>query len=129
MLIPCDGTQSAEDYAGLVSWLRDAVTADPAPLLDRLRGRMVNLATDGRYERAGDARRRLHTVASVLSASRRTARLADVDELIATRDQADGREVVLVRHGRRASSRPGATLGHRGRPPPGAPRGGRGAGP
>jgi DNA polymerase III subunit epsilon len=107
---PCDGTQPPDDYARLV----DAVEAafdDPVKLLERLRTRMLAYATEGRFERAGEVRARLHTVGRTLSTVRRRDALATADELVLTRPDSDGTEVVVVRRGRFAgSTRVGGTL-------------------
>ncbi|MBW3657681.1 MAG: DEDD exonuclease domain-containing protein [Actinobacteria bacterium] len=108
---PCDGTQSVDDYAAVVAAFRDIAEHDPAALLAHLRGRMDALAAAGRYERARDARTRLHTTAGILRTARRTGSLAAVPELVARRRDGDADEVVVVRHGRLAASvrvRPGA---------------------
>jgi DNA polymerase-3 subunit epsilon len=101
---PCDGTQSAEAYAAVVDRFRRVVEEDPGALLEELRERMDTLAGDGRYERARDARARLHTTAAILSTARRTAALAAVPELVARRRDGEDDEVVLVRHGRLAAT-------------------------
>ena len=101
---PCDGTQSVAAYGEVAARVRRALTDDPAPLLAAVRTRMDELAARARYERAGSARRRLHTLATVLATSRRVAALAGVAELCAAREVDGGDEVVLVRHGRLVAS-------------------------
>ncbi len=101
---PCDGTQSVEAYAAVADRFRALVDEDPAPILDLLRDRMAALAGEGRYERAGEARGRLHTTATVLAGARRTARLAAVRELVVARTDGAEREVAVVRHGRLAAT-------------------------
>lgn len=101
---PCDGSQSTADYGALVDRFRSMLDDDPAPLLALLRERMAALAHEGRYERATDARRRLHTAATVLVTARRVARLAAVPELVVDRALGHDHEVVLIRYGRLAAS-------------------------
>ncbi|MTV26222.1 DEDD exonuclease domain-containing protein [Nitriliruptoraceae bacterium ZYF776] len=100
---PCDGSQDAETYGEVVARLHAALD-DPAYLLGPLRGRMLELAGAGRFERAGELRRRLHTLARVLGDVRRLEALASVPELIAARRDGDEVEVVVVRGGRLAAS-------------------------
>jgi DNA polymerase III subunit epsilon len=100
---PCDGTQRPEDYAQLVDAVELAFD-DPARLLDRLRSRMLAYATEGRFERAGEVRARLHSVGRTLAGVRRREALAAADELVLTRPDGDGTEVVVVRRGRLAGT-------------------------
>jgi DNA polymerase III subunit epsilon len=107
---PCDGTQSEAGYAEVVARLH-AVLDDPAHLVAPLRGRMLEVAEDGRFERATELRRRLHVVARTLEEHRRLAALADVDHLVAARrcggrsaDDPPRLEVVVVRAGRLAGT-------------------------
>ncbi len=101
---PCDGSQTADEYAAVASNLRSALVEDPTPLLAATRARMADVATDERYERAMRSRRRLHTLAEVIAASRDTRALAGVEEVCAAREVDGALEVVLVRHGRLVGS-------------------------
>jgi DNA polymerase III subunit epsilon len=105
---PCDGTQSPEDYAALVARV-EAALDDPSVLLGVLRRRMVTYGTEGRFERAGEVRARLHAVARTLSSVRRRQALGEVDELVLCRPDGADTEIVVVRRGRLAASarRPG----------------------
>jgi DNA polymerase III subunit epsilon len=100
---PCDGTASPADYTEVVAQLH-AVLDDPTRLLATLRERMLALAADGRFERAGELRGRLHDAATVLLDVRRREALAAVDELVACRRGESGTEVVVVRRGRLAGT-------------------------
>jgi DNA polymerase-3 subunit epsilon len=101
---PCDGTQSADDYAAIVDRV-EAAFDDPGPLVDHLRRRMDDLAATGRFERAAEVRRRLHATARGLGTARRRDALAAADQMVATRRGDDGSaEVVVVRRGRLAGS-------------------------
>jgi DNA polymerase III subunit epsilon len=100
---PCDGTATPAAYAEVVADLH-GVLDDPTRLLATLRDRMVALASDGRFERAGELRGRLHDAATILLDVRRREALAGVDELIARRACDRGTEVVVVRRGRLAGT-------------------------
>jgi DNA polymerase III subunit epsilon len=105
---PCDGSQSAADYAALVERV-EAALDDPGTLLRTLRDRMLGYGEDGRFERAGEVRSRLHSVARTLSAVRRRGALGAVDDLVLARIDDLHTEIVVVRRGRLAGSarRPG----------------------
>jgi DNA polymerase III subunit epsilon len=100
---PCDGSQTIDEHDRLVARV-DAALDDPTELLDRLRTRMLHHATRGRFERAGEVRARLHAVARTLSAVRRRAALAAVEEVVAVRRVDGATEVVVVRRGRLAGA-------------------------
>jgi DNA polymerase III subunit epsilon len=100
---PCDGTATPAAYAEVVDDLH-GVLDDPTRLLASLRERMLALAADGRFERAGELRGRLHDAATILLDVRRREALAAVDELIARRPGDHGTEVVVVRRGRLAGT-------------------------
>lgn len=100
---PCDGTQSAADYALAVARFA-AVCEDPGELLDTLRRRMCALAADGRYERAAQLRHRRHVVARVLADWRDDTALDGVAEVVALRAREDGAELVVIHHGRLAAT-------------------------
>ncbi|MFW5933640.1 MAG: UvrB/UvrC motif-containing protein, partial [Actinomycetota bacterium] len=96
---PCDGSQSRDGYAEVVTAAL-AMLDDPGDLLDGLRRRMDELARDGRFERAAEVRTRLHAVARALLGLRRRTMLAGVERLVAARPRPTGTEVVVVRRGR-----------------------------
>jgi DNA polymerase III subunit epsilon len=100
---PCDGSQSAADYETLVEQV-EAALDDPGMLLRTLRERMTAYGEDGRFERAGEVRSRLHTVARTLSAVRRREALGAVDEVVLARTGGPDTEIVVVRRGRLAGS-------------------------
>jgi DNA polymerase III subunit epsilon len=105
---PCDGTQSPQDYAALVARM-EAALDDPRILLGTLRARMLAYGEGGRFERAGEVRGRLHTVARTLSSVRRRQALGTVGELVLARPDGADTEVVVIRRGRLAGTarRPG----------------------
>ncbi|HSK24418.1 MAG TPA: DEDD exonuclease domain-containing protein [Egicoccus sp.] len=100
---PCDGSQSDPDYAAIVTEV-EAVWDDPTDLLRRLRARMLDFGREGRFERAGEVRSRMHAAARAVHAARARDTLAAVDQLVVRRDDAAGCEVVVVRRGRLAGS-------------------------
>ncbi len=100
---PCDGTQSAEDYAEVVARVL-ALLDDPERLLTPLRARMADYAGTGRFERAVETRRKLHGSARALHAARDHAVLGAVRQLVVSRPTGDGTEVVVVRRGRLVDS-------------------------
>ncbi|GGI07247.1 DEDD exonuclease domain-containing protein [Egicoccus halophilus] len=100
---PCDGTQTGDDYDAVVAAVETA-WEDPTELLERLRTRMRRFGQDGRFERAGEARSRLHTAARAVHGARRRDALAGVDELVVRRELADACEVAVVRRGRLAGT-------------------------
>jgi DNA polymerase III subunit epsilon len=101
---PCDGSQDAAAYAVVVDALHAALD-DPSDLLGPLRVRMQRAATEGRFERARELRRRVHALARTLEEHRRLTALAAVERLVAVRPRpgTDGGsievEVVVVAHG------------------------------
>ncbi len=96
---PCDGTQSSASYARVIEDLEGAI-ADPACLLESLRRRMLDLAGQGRFEQAGEARTRLHALARTLVAGRRREAISCVDRLVAVWADRDDAEVVVIHRGR-----------------------------
>jgi DNA polymerase III subunit epsilon len=100
---PCDGTQSVDDYALLVRRM-EAALDDPQILLSTLRERMLAFGADGRFERAGEIRGRLHAVARTLSSVRRRHALGAVDELVLARPEGGGTEIVVIERGRLAGT-------------------------
>ncbi len=100
---PCDGTQSPDAYTEVVARFERACE-DPTEVLEGLAGRMHGLAEDGRYERAGEQRRRRHVVARTLAGRREAVALEEIAELVALRPVGDAAEVVVVRYGRLAGS-------------------------
>jgi DNA polymerase III subunit epsilon len=100
---PCDGTQSAEDYAEVVA-RAEADLDDPSRLLRPLRERMLAAATAGRFERAGELRAGLHATARALTTAREHQALAGVDHLVASAPRDGGTDLAVIRRGRLAGS-------------------------
>lgn len=107
---PCDGTESLAAYTVHVEAVREAMTGDPAVVVDAHTERIAELAVELRYEEAAGVRDRL---AAFLRGARRAQRLAAltaVPHLVACRRTEEGWETCVVRHGRLAGSallRPG----------------------
>ena len=101
----CEGLESAEQYARHVATFRQAVAADPDPLLAPARARLRRLAVDERFEEAVVERDRSTGLLRALARTQRLAaftRLAEV--VVARRAGAGGWELVVVRHGRLAAA-------------------------
>jgi DNA polymerase-3 subunit epsilon len=98
---PCSGGETVEAYAEHVAELRQAMLADPDPVVTALRRRMGRLSAAQRFEEAGSQRDRL---AAFLRGSARLQRLAAVTscaQLVAARPMIGGGwELAVVRHGR-----------------------------
>lgn len=101
-LAPCDGTVDPEGYAPAVAAVQQAMTGDVGTAVAHLEARMRTLAAEGRYERAAVVRDRLRALVAAVARTRRTAALAGVEEVVASRPVRGGRahEVVLARAGR-----------------------------
>ncbi|MBB5923729.1 DNA polymerase-3 subunit epsilon [Actinoalloteichus hoggarensis] len=111
---PCAGRQSVEDYAPSVIEVADLFSGVRTAVLERLDGRLGELADQQRFEDAARHRDRLATLVRALDRGQRLAALAAVGELVAARpDGAGGWHLAVIRHGRLAS----AGTARRGVPP------------
>jgi len=112
---PCDGSVSAQPYAGVVEQLRHAVTADPRAVLRAIETKMASLAAACRFEDAAMHRDRLTAFVRAAARRQRLAALTRCPELVgARRNDAGAWEVHVVRHGRLAAAGvipPGAHAG------------------
>ncbi|MDX1657534.1 MAG: DEDD exonuclease domain-containing protein [Nitriliruptorales bacterium] len=102
---PCDGTQSVDDYDGVVDVYRSALSGDVDDLLSPLRERMLQLAREQRFERAGGMRQRLHRLATALAQTRRTAMLARTERIVARRPTKQRDEIAVIAWGRLVTTR------------------------
>jgi len=100
---PCDGTQSADEYAGVVADAR-RVLIDPSGVLPLLGARMRELAADGEFERAVEAREELRAVVTAALATRRTAALTGTRAVL-RRDHPGGVEIARLDGGRLVATR------------------------
>lgn len=103
---PCDGSQSADDYATVALQAARLFTGDVRPVIAGLRTRMGELADAQRFEEAEVVRRRVATLVRGLARSQRIAPLARSAELVAARrdELGGGWELVSVRYGRLAGA-------------------------
>jgi DNA polymerase-3 subunit epsilon len=107
---PCDGSESAAEYAVHAEAARTAMTGDPAAVVDAHTARIGELAAALRYEEAAHLRDRLTAFLRGARRAQRLAAIAAVPHLVASRRTAAGWETCVVRHGRLAASavlRPG----------------------
>ncbi len=101
---PCDGTIIRADYDRVAAEVAEWLTGDPTTLLERLRGRMLDLADERRFEEAARTRRRLALVATTLDRDRRARAFVAVPELVVGRVDGDERDVLRLAHGRLAAA-------------------------
>jgi len=107
---PCDGTESRADYTAHADAAREAMTGDPAAVVDTHTARIREMSEHLRYEEAAALRDRLAAFLRGAGRSQRLAALAALPHVVATRPGALGWETSVVRHGRLAASavlRPG----------------------
>lgn len=100
---PCDGTEDPASYGAVIERL-DASLDDPSWWLHELRDRMLALADEGRFERAGELRRRLHAAGRALAQLRRVESLRRAGALTLARTTTEGVEVVQLAAGRLLAS-------------------------
>jgi len=102
-LSPCDSTTTMEAYTAVVDRLRGAITESPLPVMQTLRGRMLALSDDERFEDATRQRDRMVSFVRAAARTQRLSALTSCPEIVAARRD-DGRlwEVHVVRYGRLA---------------------------
>jgi DNA polymerase-3 subunit epsilon len=109
---PCEGRESVEMYGRHVAQVREAITADPRAVVDRLLTRIRLLAREQRFESAAVHRDRLAAFLRSAARRQRLAAVAAVEELVAARPrERGGWELHVIRYGRLAAagtSPPGA---------------------
>lgn len=105
---PCDGTESLDAYTVHVEAAHEAMTADPAAVVDAHTARIEELAAQLRYEEAAVHRDRLTAFLRGARSYQRLSAIAAVPHLVAARRVPAGWETCVVRHGRLAG---GALLG------------------
>jgi DNA polymerase-3 subunit epsilon len=102
---PCEHRIDARRYQDLVRTVASAWRGDIAPLLDPLLEQLDAYSSVGRYERAAAARDRAAQLVGACLRRQRAAGLTRIEELIAAGpDGSGGWELIVVRHGRLASS-------------------------
>jgi DNA polymerase III subunit epsilon len=103
---PCEHRITVDDYDAMAAApFREAVTADPGPLVTALMARIELLSDARRYEEAAVLRGRLAAVLRALIRMQRLSGLTSQQELVAARPHATGGwELAMVRHGRLAAA-------------------------
>jgi DNA polymerase-3 subunit epsilon len=98
---PCDGRESAERYSGHVRAVREAIAADPRPVVSALLQRIEMLAERRRYEEAAVLRDRMTSFVRAAARTQRLTALARCRQLVAASPgDAGGFELAVVRYGR-----------------------------
>jgi len=102
---PCAGLETETEYAAHVAVFVDAVTRDPAAVVDALEDRMAALAAEERYEDAAAQRDRLAAFVRAVASTQELTMLASCAQIIGARaDGKGGWEIHVVRHGRLAAA-------------------------
>ncbi|MEO8330145.1 MAG: DEDD exonuclease domain-containing protein, partial [Candidatus Nanopelagicales bacterium] len=102
---PCEGEQSMDDYAALVSGASEAMLTDQRSVVSACLRRIAPKASDKRFEEAAVLRDRLQTLLHVAARAQRLRALAGCAEMVAARpDLAGGWEIAVIRHGRLAAA-------------------------
>lgn len=101
---PCELRVSVAGYARHADIFRDALAADPGPVLERLLIRIDALASQQRYEEASVVRSRLAAFLRAVIRMQRLRAFTAVSELVAARPADGGWEISVVRHGRLAAA-------------------------
>ncbi|WP_233515190.1 DEDD exonuclease domain-containing protein [Marinitenerispora sediminis] len=107
---PCDGRESAEEYAGHAARAELALTGGAEAVVRALTEHIRRLSEQLRYEEAAAHRDRLAALLTGVARSQRLTALARLPQLVAGRRSAAGWEVCVVRYGRLAGTglmRPG----------------------
>ncbi len=102
-LSPCDGTATVAAYSDTVARVRGSFTGSPSAVMETLRGRMLALSDDQRFEDATRQRDRLVSFVRAAVRTQRLSALTSCPEIVAARrnDQREW-EVHVVRYGRLA---------------------------
>jgi DNA polymerase-3 subunit epsilon len=102
---PCDGRESADEYAVHVEAVRHAMTHDADEVTTRTLARLRQLAEAERFEDAAVLRDRLLAFLRAAARSQRLIAFAGVPQLVAAAPGRDGTwELVVVRYGRLAAA-------------------------
>ena len=101
---PCDGSVGPEEYAALVTRVRDALCSDPRPAVSAVSSRLTRLVGERRFEEAETIRRRLETLGRTARRFHRVTSLAACPEIVAARREGAGWDIHVIRYGRLASS-------------------------
>ena len=102
---PCEGLESAAEYAVHVTDAGEAMTTDPRAVLDAVLRRIGPMAAAQRYEAAATQRDRLQTFLRVVARAQRLRALGACPEIVAARsDGAEGWDIAVIRYGRLAAA-------------------------
>ncbi|GAB3876362.1 DEDD exonuclease domain-containing protein [Kibdelosporangium lantanae] len=102
---PCAGQQTVDEYAPMVTSVRDLTAGLRVDALKRAAGRLTQLSDAERFEQAAEGRDQLATLVRALDRGQRMAALARITELVAARpDGTGGWDFAVVRHGRLAAA-------------------------
>ncbi|WP_030145059.1 DEDD exonuclease domain-containing protein [Spirillospora albida] len=113
---PCDGRESAGDYAVHAATARAVMAGDVRPVVAAAQVRIDRLTAELRYEEAAAQRDRLAAFVRAAARGQRLTALARLPELVAARPAFDGGwELSVVRYGRLAAA---GTVPPRARPRP-----------
>lgn len=103
-----DGADEAgaveEEYSLVVAALRDALSQDVRPLVGVLGARMRTLASQQRFEEAGQVHQRLVSYLAATLRWHRLAGLARCPRIVAARWSDDGWDINIVRYGKLAGA-------------------------
>ncbi|MBE7323289.1 DEDD exonuclease domain-containing protein [Nocardioides sp. Y6] len=99
-LSPCDGSVDRASYDAVVEQVRNVLTSDPGPVVDRARSVMDEYARAERFEEASRRRDLLATFLRSVARSQSLSALAACREIVAARREERGWTVHVVRHGR-----------------------------
>jgi DNA polymerase-3 subunit epsilon len=103
-LSPCDQSVTPGAYVATVDGLRATLVGSPAPVVDRVRGRIDTLAAAERFEEAGRHRDRLAAFLRGASRTQRLVGLTRCPEVVAARKENGRWAVHVIRHGRLAAA-------------------------
>nr|WP_269746688.1 DEDD exonuclease domain-containing protein [Catenuloplanes japonicus] len=103
---PCEHRVSVDEYDAMAAGpFREAVTADPGPLVTALMARIEAFSAAQRYEEAAVIRGRMAAILRALIRMQRLTALTSQEELVAARPHAGGGwDLAIVRYGRLAAA-------------------------
>ncbi len=102
---PCAGRVDQASYALLVDRIAALVDGRSDEVLHALRGRLLTLSGEGRFDRAAVIRDRLSALAAAVDRRQRLGSFAAIREMVVARpDEQGGWELTVVRYGRFAAA-------------------------
>lgn len=103
-LSPCDGAADPDEYAAEVARVRRAMIGDPDDLVSTIRGHMLDLGRNERFEDAAVWRDRLTSFLRGVVRTQQLRELTVLPELVAAAPHPNGWEIHVIRHGRLAAA-------------------------